>query len=57
MKVGKSKLFKTRKGLDGQFHRGDGGRSAQKARKHKRSVEKSLRQKSRSLCNDHDKEL
>jgi len=57
MKTGKSKLFKTRKDLDGQFHRGNGGRSAAKAKKHKRSVEKSLRQKSKALCKDHGKEL
>lgn len=57
MNTGKSKLFNSRKDLDGQFHRGNKGRSAQKARKHKRSIEKSLRQKSKSLCRDHDKEL
>ena len=50
MKKGKAKLFKQRKDIDGQFHRGDGGRSAEKARKHKRSIEKSLRQRSRKLC-------
>ena len=49
---GKAKLFKSRKDLDGQFHRGNGGRRAQKARKWKRSVEKSLRQKSKKMCND-----
>ena len=47
--IGKAKLFKSRKDLDGQFHRGNGGRRAEKARKHKRSIEKSLRQKSRIL--------
>jgi hypothetical protein len=47
---GKAKLFKSRKDVDGQPHRGGGGRSAAKARKHKRSIEKSLRQKSRKLC-------
>jgi hypothetical protein len=52
MKKGKAKLFKVRKDLDGQFHRGGGGRSAQKARKHKRSAEKSLRQKSKALCKE-----
>ena len=51
-KEGKAKLFKSRKDLDGQFHRGNGGRRARKARKHKRSVEKSLRQKSKKMCND-----
>ena len=50
MKMGKAKLFKSRKDLDGQFHRGGGGRSAQKAKKHKRSIEKSLRQKSKNIC-------
>ncbi len=50
MAKGKAKLFKSRKDLDGQFHRGNGGRSAAKARKHKRSIEKSLRQKSKKLC-------
>jgi hypothetical protein len=54
MKQGKAKLFKSRKDLDGQFHRGNGGRSAEKARKHKRSIEKSLRQKSRKLCTQGD---
>lgn len=52
MKTGKAKLFKSRKDLDGQFHRGDGGRAAEKARKHKRSIEKSLRQKSRDICRE-----
>ncbi len=52
MKQGKAKLFKQRKDIDGQFHRGGGGRSAEKARQHKRTVEKSLRQKSRKLCRD-----
>jgi hypothetical protein len=47
---GKAKLFKSRKNLDGQFHRGGKGRKARIARKHKRSVEKSLRQQSRKLC-------
>ena len=50
MKKGKAKLFKSRKDLDGQLHRGGGGRSAQKAKKLKRSIEKSLRQKSRAMC-------
>ena len=50
MERGKSKLFTTRKDIDGQFHRGGGGRSAQKAKAHKRRVEKSLRQRSRKLC-------
>ena len=49
-KEGKAKLFKSRKDLDGQFHRGNGGRRAEKARKWKRSVEKSLRQKSKKMC-------
>ena len=52
MTKGKAKLFGGRKDLDGQFHRGGGGRSAEKARKHKRSIEKSLRQKSRKLCRE-----
>tara|TARA_R110000744_G_scaffold118947_2_gene222043 strand:- start:332 stop:499 length:168 start_codon:yes stop_codon:yes gene_type:complete len=52
MSNGKSKLFKSRKDLDGQFHRGGGGRSAAKARKHKRSIEKGLRQKSRKICRE-----
>ena len=52
MTQGKSKLFKSRKDLDGQFHRGNGGRSAEKARKHKRSIEKSLRQKSKKICRE-----
>jgi len=50
MQTGKAKLFKAQKHLDGQFHRGGGGRSAQKAKKHKRSIEKSLRQKSKAMC-------
>lgn len=52
MKTGKAKLFGSRKDLDGQFHRGGGGRSAAKARKHKRSIEKGLRQASRKLCQE-----
>ncbi len=52
MAKGKAKLFKSRKDLDGQFHRGNGGRRAEKARKWKRSVEKSLRQKSKKMCKD-----
>lgn len=47
---GKAKLFKSRKDLDGQFHRGGKGRKARLAKKHKRTVEKSLRQQSRNLC-------
>ena len=50
MKQGKAKLFKDRKDLDGQFHRGHGGGKAQKARTHKRSIEKSLRQQKRRIC-------
>ena len=49
-KRGKAKLFKTRKDLDGQLHRGKHGRRARLARKYKRGVEKSLRQKSKKLC-------
>jgi hypothetical protein len=54
MAQGKAKLFKGRKDLDGQFHRGGGGRSAEKARKHKRSIEKQLRQQSKKLCTQGD---
>ena len=50
---GKAKLFKSRKDLDGQLHRGKHGRRARLARKYKRGVEKSLRQKSRDMCKDH----
>jgi hypothetical protein len=50
MKQGKAKLFNARKDLDGQFHRGGGGRSAAKARAHKRGVERRLRQHSKNLC-------
>ncbi len=53
MVTGKAKLFKGRKDLDGQFHRGGGGRSAAKARKHKRSVEKCLRQASSKICRNY----
>ena len=49
---GKAKLFSGRKDLDGQFHRGGGGRSAAKARKHKRTIEKGLRQQSQKLCRE-----
>ena len=49
---GKAKLFKTRKDLDGQFHRGNGGRSAATARAHKRGVERQLRQQSKRLCRE-----
>lgn len=52
MKTGKAKLFKSRKDLDGQFHRGQGGRKAEKARKWKRTIEKSLRQKSKKMCQE-----
>jgi hypothetical protein len=52
MKKGKAKLFKGRKDIDGQFHRGGGGRSAQKAKAHKRRLEKSLRQASKKLCRE-----
>ncbi len=55
-KQGKAKLFKSRKDIDGQFHRGGGGRSAEKARAHKRSIEKQLRQRSRKLCQDQQQE-
>jgi hypothetical protein len=54
MRTGKAKLFKSRKDLDGQFHRGDKGRSAAKAKKHKRSIEKSLRQRSKEICKNHE---
>jgi len=50
MKTGKAKLFKARKDLDGQFHRGKGGRKARLARAHKRAVERTLRQASRKMC-------
>ena len=50
MAQGKAKLFKSRKDIDGQFHRGGGGRSAEKARAHKRGVERQLRQQSKALC-------
>jgi len=53
VKQGKAKLFKSRKDLDGQFHRGNGGRRARKARAYKRSVERSLRQRSKALCRDY----
>ena len=48
---GKAKLFKSRKDLDGQFHRGKKGRKARLARAWKRGVEKSFRQQSKKLCN------
>ena len=47
---GKAKLFKSRKDLDGCFHRGKKGRKARLARAWKRGVEKSLRQKSKRMC-------
>ena len=53
MKTGKAKLFKARKDLDGEFHRGKHGRRARKARRHKRAVERQLRQASRRLCRAH----
>jgi hypothetical protein len=53
MKTGKAKLFKSRKDIDGQFHRGKGGRSAQKAKAHKRGIERSLRQQSNKLCKEY----
>ena len=54
MKTGKATLFKDQKHLDGQFHRGGGGRSAVKAKAHKRRVEKQLRQKFRKLCREQE---
>ena len=50
MKTGKAKLFSGRKDLDGCFHRGGKGRKARKAKAHKRSVERGLRQASKALC-------
>ncbi len=50
--MGKAKLFKARKELDGQFHRGKKGRRARLAKAHKRGVEKSLRQRSRKECRE-----
>ena len=47
---GKAKLFKSRKDLDGCFHRGKKGRKARLARAWKRGVEKSFRQKSKRMC-------
>ena len=49
MAKGKAKLFKSRKDLDGQFHRGKHGRRARIARAHKRGIERQLRQASRRL--------
>ena len=57
MKVGKAKLFESRKDLDGQFHRGKKGRCAAKAKKHKRSIEKSLRSKSKEICRNYEKQI
>tara|TARA_A200000159_G_scaffold161730_1_gene184187 strand:+ start:4658 stop:4891 length:234 start_codon:yes stop_codon:yes gene_type:complete len=54
MRKGKAKLFGSRKDLDGQFHRGKKGRCAAKAKKHKRSIEKSLRSKSKEMCRNHE---
>jgi hypothetical protein len=53
MSKGKAKLFKSRKEIDGVFFRGKHGRLARQARKHKRAIEKSLRQKSRKLCKEY----
>ena len=54
MKTGKAKLFNDRKELDGEFHRGGKGRRARLSRKHKRTVERGLRQASRKLCKGDD---
>jgi len=56
MKSGKAKLFGSRKDLDGQFHRGGGGRSARKAKAHKRGIERQLRRASRHLCDEGEAE-
>ena len=50
MKKGKAKLFSGRKDLDGQFNRGKKGRKARLAKKHKRILEKGLRQASKKKC-------
>ena len=52
MPKGKAKLFGARKDLDGCFHRGKGGRKARKAKRHKRAIERQLRQRSRALCKE-----
>ena len=52
MKQGKAKLFKTRKDLDGCFHRGKKGRKSRLAKAHKRTCERQLRQKSKSMCRE-----
>jgi hypothetical protein len=52
MKIGKAKLFKVRKDLDGCFHRGKKGRKARKAKAHKRSAERQVRRRSKELCKD-----
>lgn len=52
MTTGKAKLFNDRKEIDGQFHRGGNGRKARLAKKHKRSVEKGLRQRSKKMCRE-----
>jgi len=54
--VGKAKLFKDRKDIDGQFHRGHGGRRAEKARKHKRIIEKALRRQAKAACREQRQE-
>ena len=50
MQVGKSKLFRDRKEIDGVFYRGKKGRLARLSRKHKRAIEKTLRQESKKMC-------
>ena len=50
---GKAKLFSGRKDLDGQFNRGKKGRKARLAKKHKRVLEKGLRQTSKKECKKH----
>lgn len=50
--TGKAKMFRSRKDIDSEFHRGKHGRRARLARAHKRGIEKSLRQDSRAMCQE-----
>ena len=53
MKVGKAKLFKARKDIDGDagcFHRGHGGARSRKVRRAKKAIETRVRQAGRKAC-------
>lgn len=50
MQVGKAKLMKDRKDLDGCFHRKGHGNSVRKVRRHKKAIETRVRQAGKAAC-------